>query len=50
MGGDVWTGGLDYTLLRPVNTQFLVSFRRWRLFSLLDLILGLGVLGWPSAA
>lgn len=45
MGGDVWTGGLDYTLLRPVNTQFLVSVRKWRLFSLLDLILGLGVLG-----
>ncbi len=45
MDGDVWSGRLDFTLLRPVDIQFLVSFRQWRLFSLLDLILGLGVLG-----
>jgi ABC-2 type transport system permease protein len=45
MDGDVWSGRLDFTLLRPVDTQFLVSFRKWRLFSLLDMALGLGVLG-----
>ncbi len=43
--GDVWSGRLDYTLLRPVDTQFLASFRQWRLFALFDLALGLGVLG-----
>ena len=44
MDGEVWSGRLDFTLIRPVNTQFLASFRKWRLFSLLDLALGLGVL------
>jgi len=42
--GDVWSGRLDFTLLRPVDTQFLASFRQWRLFALFDLALGLGVL------
>ncbi len=43
--GEVWTGKLDFTLLRPVNVQFLVSLRTWRLFALVDLALALGVLG-----
>jgi len=45
MDGDVWSGKLDFTLIRPLDTQFLVSLRRRRLFSLLDLALGIGVLG-----
>ena len=45
MDGEVWSGRLDFTLLRPVNTQFLASFRKWRLFSIFDFMLGLGVLG-----
>lgn len=45
MDGEVWSGTFDFTLLRPADTQFLASFRRWRPFSLLDLALGLGVLG-----
>ena len=44
MDGEVWSGTFDFTLLRPVNTQFLASLRKWRLFSLFDLVLGLGVL------
>jgi ABC-2 type transport system permease protein len=44
MDGEIWQGTFDYTLLRPVNKQFLVSFRHWRIFSLFDLILALGVL------
>ena len=44
MDGEVWSGTFDFTLIRPVNTQFLVSVRKWRLFSLFDLLLGLGVL------
>jgi ABC-2 type transport system permease protein len=43
MGQDIATGNFDFTLLRPVSPQFLSSFRRWRLFSLLDLALGVGV-------
>ncbi len=41
LGQEIWNGQFDFTLLRPVNTQFLVTFRIWRLFSLIDL--GLGV-------
>jgi len=44
MDGEVWIGTFDFTLLRPVDTQFLASVRRWRLFALFDLLLGLGVL------
>ncbi len=45
LGGEVWTGQFDYTLLRPVNAQFLATFRRWQPFALFDLLLALGVLG-----
>jgi ABC-2 type transport system permease protein len=44
MDGEAWTGKLDFTLLRPVDVQFLASCRYWRPFALLDLALGLGVL------
>lgn len=44
MDGEVWTGRLDYTLLRPVDIQFLASFRHWRPYALVDLLFGLGVL------
>lgn len=46
LGGEVWNGRFDFTLLRPVNLQFLTSFRYWRIFSCIDLLLGLGVLGF----
>jgi ABC-2 type transport system permease protein len=49
MDGEVWNGTLDFTILRPVDTQFLVSVRKWRWFSLFDLLLGLGVLGVAAA-
>jgi ABC-2 type transport system permease protein len=41
--GDVRSGQFDYTLLRPVDAQFLSSVKRWSVLSLLDLALGLGV-------
>lgn len=44
MDGEVWSGQFDFTLLRPVDTQFLASFRKWQPFALFDLVLGLGVL------
>jgi ABC-2 type transport system permease protein len=43
MDGEIWTGTFDFTLLRPVNAQFLASVRHWRPFALVDLMLGLGV-------
>jgi len=45
MDGEVWSGRFDFTLLRPVDGQFLASFRYWQPLALLDLVLGLGVLG-----
>ncbi len=44
MDGEILTGKFDFILLRPVDIQFLASFRYWRPLALLDLILGLGVL------
>jgi ABC-2 type transport system permease protein len=44
MDGDVWTGNLDYHILRPIDIQFVASFRRWRPFALFDLLLGIGVI------
>ncbi len=45
MDGEIWQGTFDFTLLRPADKQFLISFRYWRVFALLDLFLALGVLG-----
>jgi ABC-2 type transport system permease protein len=45
MGGEVWDGRFDFTLLQPVDVQFLVSVRHWRPLALFDLALGLGTLG-----
>ncbi|QBD81944.1 hypothetical protein EPA93_40595 [Ktedonosporobacter rubrisoli] len=42
--GELWLGRFDFTLLRPVNTQFLISLRHWQLFSVVDILLGLGTL------
>lgn len=46
MDGEIWQGTFDFTLLRPVDKLFLVSFRHWRIFALVDLLMGLGVLGY----
>ncbi len=49
MDGEVWSGKLDFTLLRPVDVQFQASFRHWRPLAGIDLALGLGVLGFAMA-
>jgi ABC-2 type transport system permease protein len=49
MDGEIWTGKFDFTLLRPVDVQFLASLRYWRPLALIDLALGLGVLGTAVA-
>ncbi|MCB2213891.1 ABC-2 family transporter protein [bacterium] len=45
MDGEVWQGTFDFTLLKPVNKQFLVSVRHWRVLSLVDVVFALVVLG-----
>lgn len=47
--GEVADGRFDFILLRPLDVQFHVSFRRWKLFSVLDLVLALAVLGTAIA-
>ncbi len=49
MDGEVWSGKLDFTLLRPVDVQFQASFRYWQPLALIDLLLGLAVLGVAAA-
>jgi ABC-2 type transport system permease protein len=46
MDGEVWLGTFDFTLVRPVNTQFMASVRHWRPLVMLDVVLALGVLGY----
>ncbi|RUS95296.1 ABC transporter permease [Dulcicalothrix desertica PCC 7102] len=43
---DIHTGYMDFNLLKPVNGQFLVSFYRINIWSILDLFLGVGVLSY----
>lgn len=47
--GDLWRGTLDFVLLRPINTQFLVSLREWRLLAIFDMLLGFVVVGVAGA-
>lgn len=42
--GDIWSGRFDFVLLRPIDTQFFVSLRQWRWFTLIDLALGVSTL------
>ena len=44
MDGEVWSGKLDFTLLRPVDVQFQASFRYWQPLAIIDLLFGLGVM------
>ncbi len=45
LDGEIWKRRFDFTMLRPINTQFLASFRTWHIFSLIDLLLGVSVMG-----
>jgi ABC-2 type transport system permease protein len=44
MDGEIWDGRFDFTLLKPVHTQVLVSVRSWRPWACVDLGLSLVVL------
>jgi viologen exporter family transport system permease protein len=41
---DIVTGNLDYTLTKPADAQLLVSFAEVRVWRLVDIVLGAGVL------
>ena len=40
------SGSFDYTLLKPADAQFLVSTTRFEPWRVIDLAVGVGVLGW----
>jgi ABC-2 type transport system permease protein len=42
----VRTGTMDFTLLKPIDAQFLVSFRHLNLLRLPDVLLGAGIVVW----
>jgi ABC-2 type transport system permease protein len=46
---DVRTGALDFTLVKPVDAQLLVSLSEVRVWKLVDLLLGLAILGYGLA-
>lgn len=46
----VRTGSLDFMLLKPISTQFQVSFRYASLWQVPELFLGLGLIGWSMVA
>jgi len=44
LGGELWTGGFDFTLLKPVPTQLYISIRNWAPLTLIDLVISLIVI------
>jgi ABC-2 type transport system permease protein len=46
LDGEIWVGTFDFTLLKPVNTQFYISFRNWEFWQFVELVIDLAVLGW----
>ncbi|BCJ94855.1 ABC transporter permease [Anaerocolumna cellulosilytica] len=45
LGGELWTGSFDFTLLKPLPTQLYISLRNWSPFSIIDVILSLIIMG-----
>ncbi len=45
----VRTGTMDFTLLKPIDAQFLVSFRNVNILRLPDVLLGAGIMVWALA-
>lgn len=37
LSGELWTGLFDYTLLKPLPIQFYISFRKWSLWSVINI-------------
>ena len=47
--GDIQEGTLDYALTKPADLQVIVSVREFRLWQLVDVIMGIVVMGWAVA-
>jgi ABC-2 type transport system permease protein len=46
---DIQQGTLDYALTKPVDAQVIVSVRQFRLWQVVDIVMGFIVLGWGIA-
>ncbi len=49
MLGDIQDGTLDHTLTKPADAQLLISVREFRIWQLVDVVMGAIVLGWALA-
>lgn len=48
IGESIRLGTMDFTLLKPIDTQFLVSTRNVNIFRLIDMGIGLGLMIWAA--
>ena len=48
IGETIRLGTMDFTLLKPIDAQFLVSTRNVNIFRLTDVVIGLGVTIWAA--
>lgn len=46
MDGEIERGTFDYTLLKPISTQYYISVREWSLWSILHIAVAVGVIGF----
>jgi len=46
LANDIQQGTLDYALTKPVDSQVIVSVREFRLWQMVDVVMGFIVLGW----
>jgi ABC-2 type transport system permease protein len=49
IGEGVRTGTMDFTLLKPIDAQFLVSTRNVNIFRITDILVGIGLIVWAAA-
>jgi ABC-2 type transport system permease protein len=47
---EIQAGTLDYALTKPADSQVIASVREFRVWKLVDVLLGVGVLFWSAAA
>lgn len=44
LDGELWTGGFDFTLLKPIPAQLYISTKNWSLLSLPDIVISIAIL------
>lgn len=44
LSGELWTGLFDYTLLKPLPIQFYISFRKWSLWSVINILIAVVII------